>query len=250
VAAVPVRRWSGGAANATTAAQPAVPAIPGVPSAPRNCYSIKAVSFNAWCASSCALNNCPEDMCKCDSDDKLDAPSAVSTAVAVVPDAAPVTKPMMVAKASKATATAAKATRETKEAKETVPKAAPAMVAKAAPAVAAKAAPTVVAKAAPTVAGKATKETVVKAAPVAVAKAAPTVDSAKVEKVPTVKAPVHKPAHRLDDGHGHQPKNTVLDFLGVPKKDEDVQKEEEESLGTPKMSLLDSFLGTATALQP
>ena len=34
--------------------------------APRNCYSIKAVVFNAWCASSCALNNCPPDMCKCD----------------------------------------------------------------------------------------------------------------------------------------------------------------------------------------
>ena len=60
----PSRRWSGGAGNATGAQPPA----PAAKLPPRNCYSVKAVAFNAWCASSCALNNCPIDMCKCESD--------------------------------------------------------------------------------------------------------------------------------------------------------------------------------------
>ena len=67
----------GGAANGTDT-RPATASA--APLAPRNCYSIKAVSFNAWCASSCALNNCPANMCKCDSEAVPAAPPAAQTA--------------------------------------------------------------------------------------------------------------------------------------------------------------------------
>jgi len=78
----------GGAANGTDA-RPATASA--APLAPRNCYSIKAVSFNAWCASSCALNNCPANMCKCDSEAVPAAPPVAQTATRAARPALPST---------------------------------------------------------------------------------------------------------------------------------------------------------------
>jgi hypothetical protein len=78
----------GGAANGTDG-RPATASA--APLAPRNCYSIKAVSFNAWCASSCALNNCPANMCKCDSEAVPAAPPAAQTATRAARPALPST---------------------------------------------------------------------------------------------------------------------------------------------------------------
>ena len=66
-----------GVANGTDALPSTASAAP---MAPRKCYSIKAVSFNAWCASSCALNNCPANMCKCDTEAVPAAAPAAQTA--------------------------------------------------------------------------------------------------------------------------------------------------------------------------
>ena len=74
---------TGAARNVTVApiARPA--AAPGAAAQvqpTRNCYSIKAVAYNAWCASSCGLNNCPADLCACDDGDANDPhPSEAST---------------------------------------------------------------------------------------------------------------------------------------------------------------------------
>lgn len=160
----PPRRWSGGGVNATVAQPPARPALPATaaPLPPRNCYSIKAVSFNAWCASSCALNNCPVDMCKCDSD----AEPASAPAQPGISEARP---------AHPATAAAANPGPSTTRTRPALP-------------------------ATPAAAKPASKATTKPASAKPASKTTTTPASGKATK----------PAHRMDDGHGHQPKNTAL----------------------------------------